>query len=66
MRAKLNLHGVTREIDLNVKATWNGAKLSATTGFKINLSDYKLGRPQLFFITVDEAIRLEVNLQASP
>jgi polyisoprenoid-binding protein YceI len=66
VKAKLNLHGVTREIDLNVKATWNGAKLSATTGFKINLSDYKLGRPQMFFISVDEAVRLEVNLQASP
>ena len=66
VRAKLNLHGVIREIDLNVKATWNGAKLSATTGFKINLSDYKLGRPQMFFVRVDEAIRLEVNLQASP
>jgi polyisoprenoid-binding protein YceI len=66
VRAKLTLHGVTREVDLNVKATWNGAKLSATTGFQINLSDYKLGRPQLFFISVDEAVRLEVNLQASP
>jgi polyisoprenoid-binding protein YceI len=66
VKAKLNLHGVTREIDLNVKAIWNGAKLTATSGFKINLSDYKLGRPQMFFISVDEAVRLEINLQASP
>jgi polyisoprenoid-binding protein YceI len=66
VKAKLNLHGVTREIDLNVKAIWNGAKLTATSGFKINLSDYKLGRPQLFFISVDEAIRLEINLEAKP
>ena len=66
VRAKLNLHGVAREVDLNVKTVWDGAKLTASSSFKINLSDYKLGRPQLFFITVDEAIRLEVNLQASP
>jgi polyisoprenoid-binding protein YceI len=66
VRAKLNLHGVSREIDLNVKAVWSGAKLTATSSFKINLSDYKLGRPQLFFITVDEAIRLEINLEAKP
>ncbi len=66
VKAKLNLHGVTREIDLNVKAIWNGAKLTATSGFKINLSDYKLGRPQMFFIRVDEAIRLEINLEAKP
>jgi polyisoprenoid-binding protein YceI len=66
VKAKLNLHGVTREIDLNVKTVWNGAKLSASSSFKINLSDYKLGRPQLFFITVDEAVRLEINLEAKP
>jgi polyisoprenoid-binding protein YceI len=66
VKAKLNLHGVTREIDLNVKAVWNGAKLTATSSFKINLSDYKLGRPQLFFISVDEAVRLEINLEAKP
>jgi polyisoprenoid-binding protein YceI len=66
VKAKLNLHGVTREIDLNVKAVWNGAKLTATSSFKINLSDYKLGRPQMFFLRVDETIRLEINLEAKP
>ena len=66
VRSKLTLHGVTREIDLNVKAVWNGAKLTATSSFKVNLGDYKLGRPQLFFITVDEAVRLEINLEAKP
>jgi polyisoprenoid-binding protein YceI len=66
VKAKLNLHGVTREIDLNVKAVWNGAKLTATSSFKINLSDYKLARPNVFFIVVDEAVRLEVNLEARP
>jgi polyisoprenoid-binding protein YceI len=66
VKAKLNLHGVTREIDLNVKAVWNGAKLTATSSFKINLSDYKVGRPQMFFISVDDPVRLEINLEAKP
>jgi polyisoprenoid-binding protein YceI len=66
VRAKLNLHGVTRELDLTVKATWNGAKLTATSGFKINISDYKIARPDIVLIKVDEEVRLEVNLQASP
>jgi polyisoprenoid-binding protein YceI len=66
VKAKLNLHGVTREVDLNVKAVWNGAKLTVTSSFKINLSDYKLGRPQMFFISVDEVVRLEINLEAKP
>jgi polyisoprenoid-binding protein YceI len=66
VKAKLNLHGVTREIEMNVKAVWNGAKLTATSGFKINLSDYKLGRPQMFFISVDDPVRLEINLEAKP
>jgi polyisoprenoid-binding protein YceI len=66
VRAKLNLHGISREIDLNVKAVWNGAKLTATSSFKINLSDYKVGRPQMFFISVDDAVRLEINLEAKP
>jgi polyisoprenoid-binding protein YceI len=66
VRAKLTLHGVTREVDLSVRAVWNGAKLSATTGLRLNLSDYRMARPQFLFIKVDDPVRLEVNLEASP
>jgi len=62
-KAQLSFHGIQNVIDLPVEITWESAnKVHATTTFGISLDGYKVERPSLMFVKVDDELKLDAKL----
>ena len=62
-KAQLSFHGIQQVFDLPVDVTWESAsKVHATTTFAISLDGYKIERPSLMFVKVDDALKLDAKL----
>ncbi|MEJ5254202.1 MAG: YceI family protein [Acidimicrobiales bacterium] len=59
---ELTLHGVTRTVELPLRATWNGSTISVAGGVQITLAEFGIEPPRLPIVTVDEVGELEVQL----
>ena len=65
-KAQLSFHGVQQVFDLPVDVTWDAAnKVHATTTFAISLDDYKVERPSLMFVKVDDELKIDAKLAFS-
>ena len=53
----LTFHGVTRAIAASAIATWSPEKLSVRGGFDISLESFKIERPTLLLIPVEDTLR---------
>ncbi len=63
VKAQLSFHGVQNVFDLPVDLEWasmNEVKVSTT--FTISLEAYKIDRPSLMFVKVDDAMQIDVKL----
>ena len=58
---KLTFHGVTKDIVLNGKMTWNGNQLEVDGTFNIRLTEFKIERPSLLFIPVDDTLKFTLR-----
>lgn len=66
LKGKLTFHGVTNDIEVPVDATWSGSKSAKIAGkFSISLEAYKVERPSLLFVKVEDKLELEVDLNIS-
>lgn len=66
LKGKLTFHGVTGDIEIPVDAVWNGTKSAKVTGkFFVSLEAYKVERPSLLFVKVEDKLELEVDLTIS-
>ena len=54
---KLTFHGVTKEITFNAKTKWEVNKLTVTGNFVISLTEFKIERPSLLLIPVNDELR---------
>lgn len=62
-KAQLTFHGIQQVFDLPVSITWDSAqKAHATTTFAISLDNYKVERPSLMFVKVDDELKLDAKL----
>jgi polyisoprenoid-binding protein YceI len=62
-KAQLTLHGVQQLLELPVELTWQSpTKVSAATSFAISLDAYKVERPSLMFVKVDDELKLDAKL----
>ena len=62
-KAQLSFHGVQTVFDVPVDVTWESAtKVSAATTFAISLDAYKIERPSLMFVKVDDELKLDAKL----
>jgi hypothetical protein len=62
-KAQLSFHGVQNVFDLPVDVTWESpTKVHATTTFTISLDGYKVERPSLMFVKVDDALKIDAKL----
>lgn len=59
---ELTLHGVTKLVELPLRATWNGSTISVAGGTQIVLADFGIQPPRLPIVTVDDVGELEVQL----
>ncbi len=62
-KAQLTFHGIQNVFDVPVDVTWESpTKVRATTAFSISLDGYKVERPSLMFVKVDDDLKLDAKL----
>ena len=62
-KAQLSFHGIQEVFDLPVDITWDSpAKVHAATTFAISLDKFKVERPSLMFVKVDDELKLDAKL----
>jgi len=53
----LTFHGVTKEIHALMAAAWGERTVTVTGGFDVSLTEFKIDRPSLLMIPVDDTLR---------
>jgi polyisoprenoid-binding protein YceI len=62
-KAQLNFHGAQNVFELPVEVEWLSAnEVRATATFTVGLESYKIERPSLMFVKVDNEMQVDVNL----
>jgi polyisoprenoid-binding protein YceI len=59
---KLTFHGVTRDILMRGVATWEQNKLNVEGGFEVSLTAFKIERPSLLMVPVDDELRFSLKV----
>jgi polyisoprenoid-binding protein YceI len=57
---KLTFHGVTRNIVASGNSTWSSNKLLVNAAFPISLTDFKVERPSLLGVPVEDTLRFSL------
>jgi hypothetical protein len=66
-KAQVTVHGVTQMMDIPVSVTFQAAdRVVATTHFDVSFDLFKIERPSLMFVKVDDAINIEASLTFTP
>ena len=60
---KLTFHGVTNDIVMAGVTKWSGDKLEVKGGFEVSLEAYKIARPSLLMIPVEDALRFSMDVE---
>ena len=55
----LTFHGISNLIESKVDCNQNGAYLDCKSSFQIKLSNYKIIRPALLFIKIDDLVKID-------
>jgi polyisoprenoid-binding protein YceI len=63
---ELTLHGVTRTIELPLKASWTGDTILVAGGAKVAFSDYAIEPPTNAIVSVDDNGEFELQLTFVP
>ena len=62
-KAQLTFHGVQQVFDIPVDITWDSpTKVHASTTFAISLDNFKVERPSLMFVKVDDELKIDAKL----
>jgi polyisoprenoid-binding protein YceI len=64
LKGQLTFHGVKQAVELPLKVTFTSAKdVSAVGTFQVSLEAFKVERPSLLMVKVDDALDLETKFQ---
>jgi polyisoprenoid-binding protein YceI len=58
---KLTFHGVTKDIVMTGAAKWSQNKLDVQGSFELSITAFKIERPSLLMIPVDDALRFSLH-----
>ncbi len=62
-QGELTFHGVKKNIEVPVTVTFESpGKVKTVSHFSINLEEYKIERPSLLFVKVDDALAIDVDI----
>ena len=62
-KGQIEFHGIQQVMDLPVKVTFESAtRVVAEASFKISLDAFKVERPSLMFVKVDDEMKLSASL----
>ena len=59
---KLTFHGVAGDVLMKGVVSWSDNKLNVQGGFDISITAYKMERPSLLFVPVDDELRFSVKV----
>jgi polyisoprenoid-binding protein YceI len=63
---ELTLHGVTKTVEIPLKAVWNGGTITVAGGAKVAFSDYDIEPPTNAVVSVDDNGEFELQLTFVP
>jgi polyisoprenoid-binding protein YceI len=58
---KLTFHGIANDITMTGIAKWSDKRLDVDGGFDLSLTEFKVERPSLLMIPVDDALRFSLH-----
>jgi polyisoprenoid-binding protein YceI len=58
---KITFHGITRDILMRGVATWTQNKVNVQGSFELSLTAFKIERPSLLLVPVDDALRFSLK-----
>ena len=66
-KSQVTLHGVTVPTDIAVTLKFEAAdKVTATASFDLSVDSFKIERPSLMFVKIDDAMHVDANLSFAP
>lgn len=66
-RVQLTFHGVSQQLEVPVTLLFEAPdRVTATSSFAISLDAFKIERPSLMFVKVDDALRIDASLTFGP
>ncbi len=65
--AELSFHGIKKTLNIPVKLTWASAQsVRADAHLTLSLEEFKIERPSLMFVKIDDAMEVHVVLNFTP
>lgn len=62
-KAQLTFHGVQQVLEVPVELTWDSAqKVRAAASFVISLDQFKIERPSLMFVKVEDELKIDARV----
>ena len=66
-KGELTFHGVKKILDVPVKLTYASAtNIRAEAHLSLSLDEFKVERPSLMFVKIDDALQVDVNIAFAP
>lgn len=67
LHAQLTFHGISQALDIPVSLRFDSAdRVVATASFTVSLDAFKVERPSLMFVKIDDAMKIDVALTFAP
>jgi polyisoprenoid-binding protein YceI len=66
VKGTLDLHGVTKEIEVTGTITIKGQEIIVSSSFKIKIADYNIKVPSLYVQNIAELVDVKVNATLEP
>ncbi len=66
VKGTLNLHGVTKDVELHGTLTKKGNEISIVCDFKIKIADYKIKIPSLYVQNIAEEVDVKATATLEP
>ena len=62
-KARLTVHGVTREVDLDLQGRWNGSTIQVVGQLPVKMSDFQIQAPSFGpVVSIEDSLAVDLNL----
>ena len=62
-KGRLTVHGVTREVDLDLRGRWNGSTIQVAGQFPVRMSDFQIEPPRFGpVMSIEDGLTVDFNL----
>ena len=62
-KGRLTVHGVTREVDLDLRGRWNGSTIQVVGQLPVRMSDFQIQAPRFGpVVSIEDSLAVDLNL----